>query len=202
MLFRSLEPKRTTKYAGVVTAEDQRRDDCIQRIMSNRRAIDRARNEETGLPDPSMARDSLQRYRIVKGVLYRVEYASDEDPDCHGRLLVVVPKHKEKDIMRFVHEAYGHPRGTRFIATLLQCYWFPQHIRKAQDFVKRCHACQLTASAKIANAGKGRHESAGVGMHVYIDHGHVGETDESPEKSFLVMVDQASGFISAAPVRN
>ena len=51
-------------------------------------------------------------------------------------------------------------------------------------------------------AGRGIRDPAGVGAHVYLDVGHVGDDGSAAQHQFLVMVDQASGLIAAAGLPN
>ena len=75
-------------------------------------------------------------------------------------------------------------------------------IQKAREYCRRCHVCQVVLARAPLSPGTGTREPAGFGQHVYIDHGHVGQDGESVEKQFLVMVNQASGFVAAAPVQS
>jgi len=192
----------TNRTSGVITYKDQLQDKNLVQIYETCKILQKAEYEEQNTEFPSRIRVVFQRFKIVSNILYRIEYPTETDPDSSGRLVIVVPSHLENYILKFVHENYGHPKGSRFIATLRTRYWFSNMINKATEFTSKCHTCQLSMTHKKINVGKGYREPAGIGMHIYIDHGYVGGTSESPEKQFLVMVDQASGFIAAAPVEN
>jgi hypothetical protein len=147
-------------------------------------------------------RDGIQRFRLVDGLLMRIEYGSEDDVDCQGRLTVVVPRLHRHRVLEFFHRAYGHLRGRRFAALLRSRIWFAGMLGEAEHLVRCCHTCQLAAGASNILVGRGIRDPAGVGAHVYLDVGHVGDDGAAAQQQFLVMVDQASGLIAAAGLPN
>ncbi|KAJ2395908.1 hypothetical protein GGI05_001365, partial [Coemansia sp. RSA 2603] len=103
--------------------------------------------------------------------------------------------------MCYVHTNYGHPKGTAFVAELRRNYWFDGMVRACMDFTRHCHTCQLATTTSETQAGVGICEPDGIGQHIYLDHGYIGDPREPSCKQFLVMVDQESGFVAAAAAR-
>ncbi|KAJ2771094.1 hypothetical protein IWQ56_001919, partial [Coemansia nantahalensis] len=83
----------------------------------------RCTTKEIELPPGHRLRDAAQRFRV--------EYSTEDDPECPARLVIVVPVLLAERVRQFVHEAYGHARGHRFISLQCQCWCFPSMVTRA-----------------------------------------------------------------------
>jgi hypothetical protein len=78
--------------SAIVTRKEQRGDPELRAIYDACKALRSAKEAEVPMKGDVHLRDIIQRFRITNGLLMRMEYASEDDPDSPGRLVVVVPK--------------------------------------------------------------------------------------------------------------
>jgi hypothetical protein len=187
---------------AVITISQQQQDPELKPIIDLCAKLEASVADEVDVEGPAILRDGIQRFRLVEGMLMRIEYGSEDDVDCPGRLVVVVPRQHRHRVLEFFHRAYGHLRGRRFAALLRSRIWFAGMLAEAEHLVRCCHTCQLAAGASNILVGRGVRDPAGIGCHVYLDVGHVGDDGEAALQQFIVMVDQASGLIAAAGMPN
>jgi len=187
---------------AVVTISQQQQDPELRPIIDLCAKLEASVDDEVVVDGPAILRDGIQRFRLVEGLLMRIEYGSEDDADSPGRLVVVVPRQHRHRVLEFFHRAYGHLRGRRFAALLRSRVWFAGMLSEAEHLVRCCHTCQLAAGGSNTLVGRGIRDPAGVGAHVYLDVGHVGDDGAAAQQQFLVMVDQASGLIAAAGLPN
>jgi transposase len=185
--------------SGLITRDQQLADDELKELIE---LCEAQNNGDVCDPREALMRDTVQRYLVRDGLLMRIELGSEASSDGPLKFVVVVPKAGRKRVLEYVHRAFAHARGRRFIEALRERYWFRGLVTEASEWTRKCHACQLTAHAKTVNVGQGVREPEGVGRHVYLDIGHVGQDGATSKTQFLVMMDQASGLIAAAPLED
>ncbi|KAJ2817072.1 hypothetical protein GGI24_005526, partial [Coemansia furcata] len=90
---------RETADSGVITAADQHIDESLRKCIASCEAIVQAHDDTVDSPGEFAVRESMHRFRMVDGLLYRLEFGSETDPDCPPRLIVVVPQHRQHQVM-------------------------------------------------------------------------------------------------------
>lgn len=186
---------------AVITVEQQRADGLCRKVFDAAMRMERARKQDAEVRDMDAARDGWQRFAVRERLACRIEYPAREDPDDDPRYAVVVPKSERARVIKFYHDAYGHPKAFRLLALLRGRVWWDSMLSDAKSFCERCTVCQMALAKPATQAGRGTRESAGVGAHVYLDFGHFGHSDDDVNHQFMVMVDQATGLIAAAALR-
>ena len=68
-----------------------------------------------------------------------------------GRLLFYVPKEMENNIIRYIHDKFGHFGTTKCLEQIRLHYWFPDMKDKSNLFIKNCIQCILHAPPKRKN---------------------------------------------------
>ncbi|KAJ1732345.1 hypothetical protein LPJ61_002089 [Coemansia biformis] len=137
---------------------EQCEDPFIQCMITECQALEATQADEAEMPNGHRLCEAIQCFRLHDDLLYHVEYSTEDNPECPARLVVVVPESRVNSILQFVHESYGHARGTS------------------------------------------QRDTEGIGQCVYIDHGHVSDDELNSNSTYLIFVDQASGFVAAVLV--
>ena len=120
MLFRSITDQHVGR--GVIARQQQDDDDYVRELRHMCEVVNRSEQEEMELPNLTHVRDAIQRFVIKDNLVCRIEYGAEDEPDMAPRYPVVVPKSRQQEVLQYVHDTYGHPRGSRFVACLRARY--------------------------------------------------------------------------------
>lgn len=138
----------------------------------------------------SLEETESSRYEMQDGIVYRKDKSS-------GRLLFYVPTEMENNIIRHVHEKFGHFSTAKCYDRIRLHYWFPDMRKKIDSFIKNCLQCIMHAPPKskleksLYNIPK-----KPVPFHtLHIDHFGPLPAINSKRKHVLVIIDAFTKFV-------
>lgn len=64
---------------------------------------------------------------------------------------IVVPKSKRQEILRLLHDNYGHVGINKMLHRVRERYFWPQDNKDIQEFCKACHSCAVNKDNRAPN---------------------------------------------------
>jgi hypothetical protein len=84
-----------------------------------------------------------RRYKIVNDQLYR-QHADGAD------LKVIFDPQKRRDLLKQVHDGYGHRGVHAVFETLKHRFWWPYMFQDIKHHIATCHECQIRSTVRLA----------------------------------------------------
>ena len=138
------------------------------------------------------------RYIIERGLLYRIDMPRQKKLARMKPLVkrLCVPKRFRHDIIRHVHNHYGHYAAVTLYHALSTRYFWKSLFKDVHDFCRTCETCQRTKinlSHRFAPLNPIPVPNA-VGTRFALDHKVLSRTTSAGSNAVLVVVECFSGF--------
>lgn len=150
--------------------------------------ISQSRDERIRELRERLEQENVSGYKLENGLVFRI--------NKDGRAQLYVPAEWEENIMRKIHESYGHVGIEKCLNQILKHYWFPGIREKLNKFIRNCLKCIYYSSAP--RAGERNLYSLNKipePFHtVHIDHFGPLPALRSKRKHVLVVVDAFTKF--------
>lgn len=133
-------------------------------------------------------------YALENGLVFRVN-------DKNKRQLYV-PFEWEDNVMRLIHENYGHVGIEKSMMQIQKHYWFPKMREKLNKFIRNCLKCiYYQPSSRSNERNLHSNEKTPEPFHtVHIDHFGPLPALKSKRKHVLAVVDSFTKFVKLYPV--
>jgi len=190
----------------VITAESQRADPELARLMGVFRAI-KARGRR-GLP----AKDSLRRahdriarrFTMFDGVLFHIEYPRDDESDGDPAIVPYVPTQQRASVFSYVHDDPvngGHQGRDKTVERMRRHFYWPKMHEYVAEQIATCETCQLAKASRQVKYGTLKPIPPMAAFEqISMDVMDATERGASGARWILVIQDSATALLSAAPL--
>ena len=149
----------------------------------------------------STLRSACSGYRLVDGVLVRLDVRSDVRSSSSAGYRIVLPDSLRSWALHAYHDLNGHQGVNRTVGSISRLYFWPGLHRDVEKHVRNCDAC---SRAKVSRMSAGEFHLAGDGDHpwdvVTVDLYYVGYDDDGFDH-VLVFADQFGRAVICVAVR-
>jgi transposase InsO family protein len=190
----------------VITAESQRTDPKLARIMDALQAVEekRRRNQPISAEEQRAFNEVARDFYMHDGRLFRIWHPGDDSPGEEPAIVPFVPSQQRADAFSFVHDHPthgGHQGRDKTLEKMRQHFYWPGMRRDITKWVATCETCQLTKIPRHARGGplkpiQSMHPFDQISMDVM----DATERGASGARWILVIQDSASGLLAAAPL--
>lgn len=143
-----------------------------------------------------LGKQNAEGYELENGLVFRCT-----EP---GRKQLYVPAEMEENIIRVIHEKYGHSGVEKCYNSLRKNYWFPRMREKINQFIRNCLRCIYYS----APSGKNERNLYNLKKEpvsfdtLHIDHFGPLPSIRSKRKYILVVVDAFTKFVKLFSVNS
>jgi len=133
-------------------------------------------------------------FEMRNGLVYR-KYKS--------KLLFYVPSNMEGNVIRSVHEEYGHFGVEKTSEVILRTFWFPNLREKVRSFISNCLKCISYSPVYGKKEGKLHHiPKTPIPFYtIHIDHYGTIEKTGKKNKYLFLIIDAFTKFVRLYPCK-
>ena len=180
------EKRMDKRWENLDLIQEQRDDDWCKRIVS------KLENKN---------KRYLIGYRVENGLLYRVMYSSNREP----QLLLCLPISLRLKVLEELHDSQisGHLGIAKTFAKVRSRFWWPTIEQNVREYINRCQSCQERKPAPGLPYGNCQNIDYPKIPFYMIGVDIMGKLNITPRKNqyIIVVIDFCTKFIEAKPLK-